>query len=250
MYQIYICDDDTDTLLQLERITNTYIQSAGLKARIDTFVSPRALLEQNSDGDIYLLDILMPDIDGIKLGTHIRGVNPTAIIIYMTSSREFALDSFSAWPLDYILKPVDESLLHEALKKAFKKLSYVNALHFTIKCRNETITLPLYQIACIEYKSHQIYLSSLQGAVYVSIQSKLSFSSWMEPLLHHKQFIKPHASFVVNMNAIHAIRNDKTFLLTNGCVVPISSNLYTQVKRTYFAYLAEMFETRQPPFLR
>ena len=56
--------------------------------------------------DIYILDILMPGMDGIELGVRLRELGYDGSIIYLTSSTDFAIDSYKAEASNYILKPV------------------------------------------------------------------------------------------------------------------------------------------------
>ena len=49
-------------------------------------------------------------------------------------------------------------------------------------------------------------------------------------------FINCHASYVVNMNYVKSI-NDKSFVMKNDDVIPISKSMLTQVKKAYISYL-------------
>ena len=72
--------------------------------------------------DIALLDIDMPDMNGITLATKIKQIKPDTAILFLTAYKKFAFDAYSVHPTGYLLKPV----LPEVLKK---ELDYAMSLH-------------------------------------------------------------------------------------------------------------------------
>ena len=50
-------------------------------------------------------------------------------------------------------------------------------------------------------------------------------------------FVNCHSSFIVNLNYVKAIKNDSSFLLKNGEIIPISKRFYQKVKNIYCSYL-------------
>ena len=56
--------------------------------------------------DIYLLDVVMPGLNGIELAKEIRSSDKAADIIFLTSSPEFAVESYTVKASNYLVKPV------------------------------------------------------------------------------------------------------------------------------------------------
>lgn len=107
--KIAICDDDAYFREQIEGLVQKYI-SGDLKKTVSVFSHAEELLEdvnKNGGFDIYLLDIVMPAMNGIDLGKELRKNGQDGKIIYLTSSAEFAIDSYEAEASSYILKPID-----------------------------------------------------------------------------------------------------------------------------------------------
>ena len=90
-----------------------YLYSAELYRRIQA----RAL------GDIYILDMIMDGKTGIDIGALIRSIDKRSIIIYITSSDDFALEAYGVHAVRYLLKPVQEELFVEALDYAAADIS-------------------------------------------------------------------------------------------------------------------------------
>lgn len=63
--------------------------------------------------DLAVLDIEMPEMNGIELGKRLREIQPDIVIIYITGYENYALDAFKVYAAAYILKPFDaEEIVH------------------------------------------------------------------------------------------------------------------------------------------
>ena len=67
--------------------------------------------------DLVFLDILMPLLNGMDAARELRRVDAAARIVFLTSSPEFALESYAVKAQGYILKPVTGEKLREALEE-------------------------------------------------------------------------------------------------------------------------------------
>ena len=66
--------------------------------------------------EVVFLDIDMPGISGIELGIKIQNVLPQIILVFVTAYSQYALEAFQAYPLDYILKPIDEERFDKTME--------------------------------------------------------------------------------------------------------------------------------------
>ena len=69
--------------------------------------------------DLAILDINMPDMDGIALAIRIKDLYPDTVILFLTAYKEYAYDAFSAHPAGYLLKPVSLEELRAEIEHAF-----------------------------------------------------------------------------------------------------------------------------------
>ncbi len=68
--------------------------------------------------DIVLMDIRMPGMDGIETAMHLAGLDNPPAVIFITAFNDHALEAFEAQAVDYLLKPVREERLLQALDRA------------------------------------------------------------------------------------------------------------------------------------
>ena len=68
--------------------------------------------------DIALLDINMPDMDGIRLATEIRERYPDVAILFLTGHAQYAIDAFRLHASGYLLKPVNKERLADEVEYA------------------------------------------------------------------------------------------------------------------------------------
>ena len=68
--------------------------------------------------DIVLLDIRMPDLDGIEAAHHLNAADEPPAIVFTTAYDEYAIEAFDARAIGYVLKPVRRAKLEAALQQA------------------------------------------------------------------------------------------------------------------------------------
>jgi two-component system response regulator AlgR len=74
-------------------------------------------LKENAP-DVMLVDIRMPEMDGIELARHVGRLDPPPAIIFVTAYDSYAVRAFELNAIDYLLKPVRAQRLAAALRRA------------------------------------------------------------------------------------------------------------------------------------
>lgn len=242
MIRIAICDDDNQELYHIGDMVTQYCQGhLQYDFEVEYFSTAYELIgriEQGTQFHIFLLDIIMPSLNGIELGKQIRLYDDYAIIIYMTSSTEFAIDSFSVSPLNYLVKPVEQNQLVDVLNRAIDKISVQSEKIFPLRTKSAVVAVPYHRISFIEYMNHAIFVHERNGLTLKSSQFRESFRSVMKPLLLDSRFISPHKAFVVNMDDVLTMHNDRYFEMKNGGIIPISATNFSKVKSVFLEYLS------------
>lgn len=105
-----LCVDDVRP--QMEEIASM-CQEIPYIDHVQGFTRPGEALDwiQVHPADVALLDINMPDMNGLKLAAKIRQIRPDTAVIFVTGHSEYALDAFGVHATGYLLKPVNQERL-------------------------------------------------------------------------------------------------------------------------------------------
>ena len=83
--------------------------------------------------DIIILDINMPDINGITLVTKLREIKPDIRVIFVTAYEKYALDAFGVHADGYLLKPVNQENLTKEVEYALSDVNVNAPNHIVVK---------------------------------------------------------------------------------------------------------------------
>ncbi|OJV63349.1 MAG: LytTR family transcriptional regulator [Clostridiales bacterium 38-18] len=238
MIRIAVCDDTQQDLHNLALMTNDYFTENSIDVEVVKYGHPDFLLAATKDNNfhVYILDIVMPMVNGLELGKAIRRFDREAQIIYATTEPQFALQAYAASPINYILKPVDRQQLFNTLNLAISKVDIAEEQTITVKTSDGLRMIKLSDIACCEYQGHTVIFNLINGNEIISKTIRENFLEYCEPILKDKHFIRCHTSFVVNMRRVVKFSKE-SFTLRSNKIVPISAKKYPIVRDAYMDYL-------------
>lgn len=241
MFEIAICDNDEKDLIQLHDQVTEYLENnQEINGNVESFLSSVELKKRLTEKHfhIFVLDIMMPGINGIELGKIIRGKDEPAVIIYTTSSREFAFDAYGIHALRYLEKPISAGELREAIASGIQIIRNAEVQKISVNTKTGLVTVRADDIIYIENVSRCAVYVLKDGTDIVSTYNRRTFENSIRPLNEHPDFLQPHKSFFVNMGYIQAMQGD-TLLLDNGKQIFISRNRVSAAKKRYLKYLSQ-----------
>lgn len=83
--------------------------------------------------DLAILDINMPQIDGITLAARIKQLRPQTAILFLTAYKEYAFDAYAVHPTGYLLKPVSQEKLAAEVRYACSEKNAAPSAHIRVK---------------------------------------------------------------------------------------------------------------------
>nr|WP_288861201.1 LytTR family DNA-binding domain-containing protein [uncultured Faecalicatena sp.] len=241
MLEIAICDNDEADLELLDQyVTGYFKKNRDRNGNIETFLSSEKLKSRLEEKrfDIFVLDIMMPQINGIELGRLIRESDDQAEIIYTTFSKEFAFDAYGIHALRYLEKPIVPEKLEEAMNVGILSVERNKIQKVSLYAKYGLIEVKVYDIIYIENISRCAVYVLKDGTEIVGTYNRKTFEDSIYPLNEHPDFLQPHKSFFVNMKYIQAIQGG-TLSLDNGRQVFISRNRSAETKKRYLKYLSQ-----------
>lgn len=234
--KIAICDDNKIELLKIQNSVQQFIQSHEEDTiTLKSFTNGLDLLDSVkhiSEFDLFILDIIMPAINGIDLATEIRETNKDCKIIFITSSPEFAIKSYKVDAFFYLLKPFDENELESLLNKTLESIEAEQSKGIIVKDKTGLRRIDFKNILYIESIKHTLNFHLFGGDVVICYAK---MDAYKDNLALENRFIRCHQSYIVNMDKITCITN-QFFTLTDKTLIPISRAIYANVKSTYIDF--------------
>jgi two-component system LytT family response regulator len=189
----------------------------------------------------------MPEADGFDIAQYIN--TEKTYVVFVTAYNQYALRAFRANATDYILKPIDISILKETVERIKKN---IEQNHFPDV--NDIITKI--------YKSPKISISSMEGIEYIDLEDIIliaadkSYSIFHLPdrtiissknLKHYSEkikdpaFYRPHNSYLVNLNHVkrYEYKDGAKIEMSNGMKIPISRSKRNEFLETIQKYFEE-----------
>lgn len=202
--------DDDESFCELLRKQMLKINSS---LEVDCYGDIYEFTANASAYNIAIIDILLGDDCGIEKAAEITQKYPLLNIIFVSAERDFFQDVYKVDHSYFMVKPVTDSELSEALELCFKNL---NEQKFCIKQQSGTNIIDLNRVIYFEgmlKKTIIHYADEPEQIVNVPLKS-------IENQLINTNFIRTHQSYVINMRYITHM--SKSCLKLKGVEIPIS----------------------------
>lgn len=241
MLRVAVCEDDAMERQAAVELLRAYAaQSPATELKIQEFSSGKALLWSNSAAafDLYLLDVLMPGLDGIAIGLELRGQGAQGEILYLTSSRDYAVESYQVGAFYYLLKPVSREALFPVLDRVRQRLARRQEGELLVHTAEGTRRILYDGLLWVERTGRRMVCRCADGETVVSTSLRASFAQTLEPLLREGRFAACGASYVVNLHHVSAVGGGLV-TMDNGASVPLPRRAAAAFKRAWIGHWLE-----------
>lgn len=194
-----------------------------------------------SDVDVLLLDVRMPELSGIDAAKLVTGARP--LVVFVTAHEEFGVPAFERGAVDYLLKPVTQARVDVALGRVRDRLAadadaaryramldaprYLDRLIARVGDRDIFIPTELVELIAAD----DVYAAVHAGGRRYLVRTPLDE---LERSLAPDRFVRVHRSFIVPVGAVVARRRagGRVVLeLRNGATVPVSRRRRGELER-------------------
>lgn len=235
MFKIAFCDDDLSMLNEIQGLLDRYRTERGRQIEYVAFHSPLELLTEIEKGlhlDILFLDVMMPGENGIEAAKEIREYDREVKIIFLTSSSEFAVQSYTVGAYFYQLKPIWEESFFRLMDSVIAECRKADRRSLILRCKTGISRIELDKLVYCEVLGRTLMFHLASGAVMESIGS---MDELARQLASYENFVRPHRSYLVNMEYIQTI-SARAILLTTTAQVPVPHGKAADIKNQYLAY--------------
>lgn len=211
MLNFALCDDNESILTRLSKMLESLFIKYNFDCKVTfTSVDPHSFLAFviNNPVDVVFLDIdLKSSINGLALAESIRKHNKNIYIIFTTAHLEYGLMAYRYKTFDYLPKPVSVERLEVTISRLLEDITDTPCKYLKLANSNTFLT----------YES--IYFIKKDGMKLIFQTNKKTYSSYdsfinILPNLP-ANFVRCHKSFIVNINNIQDVVNDKIMFCNN-----------------------------------
>lgn len=185
-------------------------------------------IEQNRfQCELLLLDINMPEMDGLSVAAYIREHGIDVDIIFVTISAEHVFDGYTYRAFSYVLKPQGKGRLSDELKRYMRsKENSPGTLHVNIG--GKKVPVFLGRVKYFAAEGRKIFVCRGGGDEQISFYAKMGD---LQETLKEDAFLRCHQSYLVNTAYVKSC--SRTELVVGDEVIPVSRRYVEDVRR-YF----------------
>lgn len=208
---------------------------AGRHCQISVFKdydSFRKAFQTNYFRMVFLDIYLSPTENGYDIARQIRcgHSNPTVPIIFTTSSRDYAVESYEVEAVGYLIKPISPASLGNCLNRLYAH--YLSKIPKTIKVlsNRQYIHIPIHNIMYI--------VANGNGASIICCQSTIHTSMTVESLqkeINSEDFVTAKRGHLVNLQYVKKA-TDGSFIMEDNTSIPLKVKGCRELLRLYQEY--------------
>lgn len=231
--RIALCDDEKDALDSLKAYINTYCTNQNLTAQLDLFFSGEDFLSSPQHYDMVFMDIYLTGISGMETVREL-GSDASRQVVFTTTSREHAVEAFGLDAAHYLIKPLTEENVADALSRCLARIGVPTDKIITFKSTQGIQPVAMMNIIYIEVFNKISIVHIRTGDIHVYTPLDAIFE-----MLDNKCFLKVQRSFVVNMNDVESFLTDRV-ILQNGVEIMLSRSNRQELKDKYQKFLFDL----------
>ncbi len=234
MISIAVCDDDVREAEMVGKIVEKCCMEREMVCRSEIFYNSNSLFYEVEEGayfDILLLDIEMPNLDGIELTNKVKKYLPDAITIFVTSYEKYIYKSFEVQPYRFIPKGNADEMLPGAVRDALGLALDREGKFYIAENQKVLEKIPLKSITYIWHREKYAYIEKSNGE-HTKVRKTLK-QIYRE--LPEEEFVWVDRGCIVNLGKIHKITGDN-IILAEGVQLGAGRERITELKNRLRKY--------------
>lgn len=240
MLRIAICDDLPGEREVLGRFLRAYFSAHPYEYAVTEYGQGETLVDDYEDGeagyDLVFLDIFMDGILGMECARALRRFAPKVPIVFLTTTPDYALESYDVRAYGYLVKPLDQEKAAALLDRFLREDYDGRQKTLLLREGGRGRRIAYREIEFIESRRN-VLLVRLENGEEHRIYAKLDD---VERELDGHGFLRCHQSYIVNMERVRVVEKD--FILASGARVPIRQREAKAIREAYFEYVLDQAE--------
>ena len=235
-FNIAVVDDKRTDSEKLQRsIQRWFTENHNAPRRVSCFNDGLSLLKvfEPEKFSIVFMDIIMDELSGIDTAKKLRDSDSRLLLVFTTSSDEFAFETFPLHPFDYVMKPCSPERVGHVLSEAVKVLEAPEP-SFTARVSRSTYQIPLRKISAVLSDDHFIDVVMTDGN---SIICSMKFSEAESILAKDSRFLTCNRGVIINMDNVSSLSRDKSsVIMSDGTYYALKVRERNEIIRVFTQY--------------
>lgn len=220
MLRVAIVEDVDACAALLEEYLKRFQAESGISCTVTRFFDGMELVANyRPEWDLILLDVEMPQLDGISAAKQIRAQDTAVVLMFITNMAQYAIKGYEVDALDYVLKPVSYYAFSLKLQKAMRALSGRGERSLLLTVGGEVTRLPLSALRYVEVFNHQLRYHTTQGD-YTTTGSRTLKELAAE--LSGDSFAPCNSCYLVNLRHVDGVKEEH--VIVGGVPLKVSRN--------------------------
>lgn len=235
MQHIAICDDEFEDRNHIRFLLDEYLKQHDINCLISEYHNADTLLKAFEHGekfDCLLLDIYMPGVSGMELAKEIRLYDGICPIVFLTISKDFALEAYSVGAAQYLVKPILKEPFFETMDHINEIYQNEKRRYIIIRTKEGNFRTALRDILYCETDGNYQKIQLLSSKTLIT---RITSKDMYEQLNQFIDFCRCGNSFIINLSHVKKI-TIKQVEMDNGKKIQIPRGNYTVLKQKYFNY--------------
>lgn len=229
MYHIAIVEDEAEFRQQLTEYLAQYQNEHQLEFDISVFADGAEILKDYQPiYDVILLDIEMPEVNGMDAAKQIRVQDENVVLMFITNMASYAIHGYEVGALDFVMKPITYYTFSMKLTRALKRAKQQEQKAVLLPLSDGVKKLELNEIYFVEGQSRMLYYHTADGDYVVKGTMQSAENS-----LASYPFAKCNHWYLVNLMHVKEVRKNTVV------VGPFELEISRRNKTTFLKALTE-----------
>lgn len=227
MYRIAIVDDNPDDADLLGSYIEKFSSETKQEFQVDRFKDSVELLEDyKAVYAVIFMDIQMPHSNGMNSAVHLRKIDKTVSLIFITNLVQYAQKGYEVDAVAYVLKPVQYYDFALKFRKALDIYVMNYKQDFTLSTSDGICRISTDKLMYVETVRHRLYYHLIDGVI-----ERTGVLSKVETELRQFGFLRCNQCYLVNPRFIVAVK---------GCAVQLGSEMLAISRPRRKIFMAEL----------